>query len=130
MPAADCAACYSYTSNGDGTVTDNVSRLMWQQMPLSGTYSEPNAVVACQASRVGNYDDWRLPSLSELESLADFCVSPAGAINPTYFPWTSAQLNAPVWSTTSQEGQWFVGMNVGGADSTPPTNALAALCVR
>jgi hypothetical protein len=37
----------SYTDNGDGTVTDNVTGLMWQQAVPATTYTWANAVAYC-----------------------------------------------------------------------------------
>jgi len=61
----------SYTDNGDGTVTDNVTELMWQQESTQKmTYSE--AVDGADTFTLAGYDDWRAPSIKELYSLMDF----------------------------------------------------------
>lgn len=61
----------SYRDNGDGTVTDLVTGLMWQKAPgPKKTYAE--AVAGASICRVGGYDDWRLPSIKELYSLIQF----------------------------------------------------------
>ncbi|MCP3992389.1 MAG: DUF1566 domain-containing protein, partial [Actinomycetia bacterium] len=61
----------SYSDNGDGTVTDNVTGLMWQQDPGEKmTYDE--AASAVDSFELAGYDDWRLPSIKELYSLIDF----------------------------------------------------------
>ncbi|MDF7799341.1 DUF1566 domain-containing protein [Pontiellaceae bacterium B1224] len=58
----------SYTDNENGTVTDNVTGLMWTQDP--GTKMSFNAAVEGAAKcNVGGYDDWRLPTIKELYSL-------------------------------------------------------------
>lgn len=58
----------SYEDNGDGTVSDQVTGLMWTQDPgEKKTYSQAfNGASKC---RVGGYSDWRLPSIKELYSL-------------------------------------------------------------
>ena len=78
----------SYTDNGDGTVTDNVTGLMWQQRPDTDgdgdidaadklTYTE--AVAGAIAITLGGNSDWRLPTIKELYSLSDFSgVDPSG----------------------------------------------------
>lgn len=61
----------SYTDNGDGTVTDNVTGLMWQQDPGEKmTWEE--AVENLESFELGGYDDWRLPTVKELYSLVQF----------------------------------------------------------
>jgi len=67
----------SYTDNGDGTVTDNVTGLMWQQGFEVMSYSE--AVEYAAASTLGGYDDWRVPTIKEMYSLIRFDgVDPSG----------------------------------------------------
>jgi hypothetical protein len=71
----------SYTDNGDGTVTDNVTGLMWQQSPDTnedGQIGAPDklsyaeAGVYCENLTLAGYDDWRLPDIKTLYSLMDF----------------------------------------------------------
>jgi len=60
-----------YQDNGDGTVTDLVTGLMWQQDPGEKiTYSQ--AVAGAEGLTLGGYTDWRLPTIKELYSLIDF----------------------------------------------------------
>ncbi len=58
----------SYTDNGDGTITDDVTGLMWQQDPGDRTYYS-DAVAGLDSFSLAGYDDWRLPSIKELYSL-------------------------------------------------------------
>ena len=61
----------SYTDNGDGTITDNNTGLVWQQTPPSDkmTYDEAKAYV--KSLEIGGYTDWRLPTIKESFSLAN-----------------------------------------------------------
>jgi len=62
----------SYTDNGDGTITDNVTSLIWIQ-DLSGfSMSWSQASSYCDTLTTGGYTDWRLPSVKELWSIRDF----------------------------------------------------------
>lgn len=77
-----------YTDNGNGTITDNVTGLIWQKSPdINGdgkidandklTYSE--ATAAASSISTGGYTDWRLPTIKELYSLISFSgVDPSG----------------------------------------------------
>ena len=61
----------SYKDNGDGTISDLITGLMWTKDPGEKmTYAL--AVDNAPKSRVGGYDDWRLPTIKELYSLINF----------------------------------------------------------
>ncbi len=68
----------SYTDNDDGTITDNVTGLMWQKSYKVLTYEE--AVAAVKTLNLAGRSDWRLPTIKELYSLMDFSgADPSGA---------------------------------------------------
>ena len=55
----------SYTDNKDGTVTDNLTGLIWQKsVTAKMTYTE--ALQAAKDSRLGGEKDWRLPTVTEI----------------------------------------------------------------
>ena len=60
-----------YSDNGDGTVTDLVTGLMWEKDPGEKVTYE-GAVADAALCRAGGCDDWRLPSIKELYSLIQF----------------------------------------------------------
>ena len=106
----------SYTDNGDGTVTDNVTGLMWQKtMDSKMSYSE--AVEYANKSNVGGYDDWRIPDIKELFSLILYTGTSGGEragtpfIDTNYFdqPFGDTsigerEIDAQVWSSTQYSG--------------------------
>ena len=89
------------------TVLDKRTGLMWKQCsegmggPSCATGSPwvgvwQSALARATASTHGGYQDWRLPSAKELESLVERkCYSPA--INQAVFPYTFPEL---YWSST------------------------------
>ncbi len=71
----------SYTDNGNGTVTDNHTGLMWSKTPdldQNGTITYEDKVTYEQAKsyiaqlNLGGHNDWRLPTIKELYSLVLF----------------------------------------------------------
>ncbi|NOI67133.1 DUF1566 domain-containing protein [Vibrio sp. 99-8-1] len=62
----------SFTDNEDKTVTDNNTGMMWQKTPDYKHYSYDNAISYCENLTTANYSDWRLPTIKELYSIADF----------------------------------------------------------
>jgi hypothetical protein len=71
----------AYTANGDGTVSDSVTGLMWQQSPDTNGDGSINsrdklayadAVSYCEDLSLAAYTDWTLPTIKQLYSLIDF----------------------------------------------------------
>lgn len=61
----------SYRDNGDGTVTDLNTGLMWvQERGPKVTWNA--AVEGAPACRIGRHTDWRVPTIKELYSLINF----------------------------------------------------------
>ncbi|WP_159023722.1 DUF1566 domain-containing protein [Formosa sp. L2A11] len=62
----------SYTDNGNGVITDNVTGLVWTQEMSRKAMSWEDASKYCDTLTTGGYTDWRLPTVKELWSLRDF----------------------------------------------------------
>ena len=61
----------TYRDNGDGTISDLNTGLMWIQDPL-GKMTQSQAAGGASHCSVGGYNDWRLPTIKELYSLILF----------------------------------------------------------
>jgi len=149
----------SYTDNNDGSITDNVTGLMWQKCSdgQSGTYCATgsattynwyqaagiahasynvDATNVCGNLTLAGQTDWRLPSRIELVSLIDNGVyNPA--INTIYFPST---VSSSYWSSTTYAYNtsyaWLVFFSSGNPNtdyksvSSNSSSANYARCVR
>ena len=60
-----------YTDNGDGTVTDEGSGLVWQQDVAAVQPNWQGALDYCNALTLAGFNDWRLPDIKQLRSLVD-----------------------------------------------------------
>jgi hypothetical protein len=57
-----------FTDNSDGTVTDSVTGLMWQQGD-NERMNVQEAKESCKNMNLGGYDDWRLPNIKEINTI-------------------------------------------------------------
>lgn len=70
------AAGFSGTDNGDGTITDATTSLMWMQsVGFPESYDE--AENHCSDLDLGTHSDWRLPTIEEVRSLIIDCEATA-----------------------------------------------------
>jgi len=65
----------AYRNNGDGTVSDLNTGLLWQKAHNAKRVGYYEAKRDCEALALSSKHDWRLPSLKELFSIADFSGS-------------------------------------------------------
>jgi hypothetical protein len=139
--SGDSPPIQSFTDNGDGTVTDNLTNLRWQQCSadLSGVGCIGGAAVAPFWAGALTYCNtltllsktWRLPSSNELRSLVDYNALSGPVINTTYFPNT---FNSTYWTSTTkvsaQSNAWQVQFLSGNISSTTkPDSPLKVRCV-
>ena len=63
----------AYKDNGNGTVTDINTGLMWQKTPdLKNKKTYRQVIEEVKKFKLAGYSDWRLPTIKELYSLIDF----------------------------------------------------------
>lgn len=110
----------AYQQNGDGTVSDLNTGLMWQASPdLDNKVTFAGAVVAAHTFNLAGYDDWRLPTIKELYSLIQFTGSShtlTPYIDTAYFDFRFGDessgervIDGQYWSSTE-----YVGLTMGG----------------
>ena len=102
-----------YVDNGDGTVTDTTTWLMWSKENVGSKGDWGSADKACSALRLAGYKDWRMPARWELLTLVDD-TRHSPAIDVSFFPDTK---NDWYWSSTpcawDPSCAWIVDFNDG-----------------
>ena len=139
-----------FTDNANGTVTDNLTGLIWLQDANCVTFfSSDNtgqnsrywnvALTAtnllasgyCGLSDGSSAGDWRLPNIKELQSLID-CSRHSPAL-PSGHPFTAVQ-NSSYWSSTtyaySTTSSWQMNMGAGGEGTAGKGSTLLVWPVR
>ena len=113
----------SYTDNGNGTVTDNVTGLIWEKTTPADvanqySFSEVSAFFLPSIDGLGGHHGWRLPNVKELQSVVNYGVR-WPSINQSIFgpivPVTQTTIEN-YWSISPAigGGEWSVDFNIGG----------------
>ncbi len=134
-------AARSYTDNGNSTITDNTTGLMWQKCPggyvgafcedFDNSYSYPfwiNAPAKCASATTGGHNDWRMPNIIELLSLTD-SIQYEGEPDTKYFPNTH---NKDFMSNTSYPLSLnrYLTLSIGFNDTSSKSSGQDLRCVR
>lgn len=130
---------FSFSAVPGGCVQDNVTGLMWEVKAADGglrdwqkTYTNYSAtydpyhlygkptdasgfVAAVNATKLCGYNDWRMPTADELQSIVDYGVpAPGPAVDTTWFPNTQGNM---FWTASSYVGYssnvWYVNFKDG-----------------
>lgn len=90
----------TFIDNGDGTISDKNSGLIWQKQSDNLEYSWSDAEKYCTELKLSIYSDWRVPTRRELISILDFGkVDPS--INSLFFPGLIDGQSNHYWSSTT-----------------------------
>ena len=113
-----------FKDNGNGTVTDEATGLMWMKVDSGALKAGKNrdgklnwqeALAWAENLEYAGHTDWRLPNVKELQSIVDYTRSPAStdsaAIDPVFqttsFKAEGDQTDYPCyWSGTTHAGLW------------------------
>ena len=127
--ATGCQPEDRFTDNGDGTVPDTCTGLMWQK----DTGNDGNglnwcdALAYCENLDLAGHDDWRLPNVRELQSIVDYgrfgpAIDPVfGALSSGYWSSTTYEGGGTDggWSVNFSDGDDYNGVDVGTARAGP-----------
>ncbi len=133
----------TYADNGDGTVTDPTTGLVWMRCAMgqtwtgstcSGTataYTWDQAVALTNKATFAGKSDWRLPNIRELQTIVDRAMVKRPTLDTTAFP------NAPVsvfWSGSTYlpnpGGAWIVDFYNGFNNANYKTDTNVVRLVR
>jgi hypothetical protein len=108
--------CWSFDNlviNGDRTITDIASGMMWELETKNTKQTWKNAMDYCENASTAMYTDWRLPEQKELRTIVNF-TRYLPAININFFHDT---MSAFYWSSTSNANitglAWGVDFRIG-----------------
>jgi hypothetical protein len=143
----------TFTDHGDGTITDEATGLMWEQLTHDGSIHDMDNAYAWEDAWVSKIEllnsamfaghaDWRLPNVAELQTLANFGSNDPAAWVPFHHDCAGGACDASQcsctasvthWSSTSYKGDakyaWGVGFLDGFtiADDKHSANAVRAV---
>lgn len=112
--AAQDVPSFRFVDNGDDTITDPVTGLMWSKATLSKKcVTQKTAEKTCNELELAGHKDWRLPTIAELFTLVDH-TRHGPAIDTSAFPDTKSDW---YWSSTlcawSSGHAWIVSFSDG-----------------
>ncbi|MBR4531617.1 DUF1566 domain-containing protein [bacterium] len=115
----------SFTDNGDETVTDSTTGLVWQKSYVNKTWE--NALSYCEGLELAGHTDWRLPNKNELESL----INHDKRYPASDFP--AMPSSGAFWSSTSYQGgsdAYYLEFGTGIPGDTEKNVKAGVRCVR
>jgi hypothetical protein len=141
MPNPAAAALpnpFSYTDNGDGTVLDNITGLVWQKV-VSGSATWAAAPAYCSSLTLPAPAGltWQVPTRIQLLSIVDYTTGaavdapflasgqpPGGKYTWTSTPWVVSQI------ATKPQDAWMVNFGGGGGLTSNAASQTATEWVR
>lgn len=122
-----------FTDNGDGTITDNLTRLVWQKIPNANVLNWEQAIAYAEGLTLGANSDWRLPNIKELQSINNELATSPSVFAP-YFSslgvhnfWSSTTLKP---NTANPSSAWYWSTQLGITTYDLKSNSNYVLCVR
>lgn len=115
--------------NGNGTVTDTKTNLTWQEDSARdgvGNFRLTDwneALYFCESLELGGKQDWRLPTIIEMETIIDISASDPA----TYAAFSSLTYSGYYWTATTQDydrdNAWLITFENGGDGTKSKTSA-------
>ena len=131
-------ASRSFTDNGDGTITDNVTGLMWEKKsddgsihdldntytwgmgflpyPMDGTMVTTFLAALNSGGGFAGHTDWRIPNVNELQSIANY-QNVIPAVDAVFNTSCMAGCAVTTCSCTKPNGYWSSTTYQGSPDN-------------
>jgi hypothetical protein len=114
-----------FVDNGDGTIADRATGLMWSQADSSAGMNWEEALAWVEQRNAENYlgySDWRLPDAKELQSIVDYTRAPSvtgsAAIDPLFgvtpIVDEGGNTNYPFYWTSTTHASWIAPIGQSG----------------
>lgn len=100
----------AFTDNGDGTVSDMVTGLMWKKEE-SGQLGFKEALQYCNNLHLAGHDDWRLPNIREIATLLDINYTDKTWYHKEFFPNVITTPLGFYWSSSTYASTFGWGVN-------------------
>ncbi len=103
-----------FENNGNGTITDKATRLMWTLDDDGEGMIWEEALNYAENSTYAGYSDWRLPNAKELQSIVDYTRAPSVTNSPAIDPVFNCTMisdeggedNYPFYWTGTTHASW------------------------
>ena len=128
----------SYTDNGNDTVTDNQTGLIWQKYDQA-VKTWANALTYCNDLNLGGSTSWHLPTILEGISMFDYACASAGGscqsdFQNTALDWTNTGDTGSFWTSTTRTDDtanaYYLYAGYGNASNYDKTASNYVRCVR
>jgi len=119
-----------FTDNGNGTITDILTNLVWQKVPYKDSLTWEDALKYADTLTLAGVSKWRLPNIKELQSIND-----EGLINPSVNTIFFTNIGVKkYWTSTTLPNQttkaWYMETQYGVTTYDNKTSKLSVFCVR
>jgi hypothetical protein len=113
----------SFTDNGDGTITDTQTGLVWEKLSDDGSIHDWNdtytwaaaftsKIAALNSATFAGHNDWRVPNVNELQSINNYgannpsvdSVFNSGCVPACSSTLCSCTVPSQYWSSTNSQG--------------------------
>jgi len=112
-------------------VYDPVTKLQWQDNSAAKSVQKDweGAKSYCRDLNFAGFDDWRLPTIKELESIVDYSRYP-DAYKKGFKNFTSSNYWSSSPDVSDSSYAWYVYFKLGLSDNYRKTDKLYVRCVR